>query len=302
VAFGGGSFVAVGDRTILASTDGINWSTNGINVAGAPNAIDLGLQGVTYGDGQFVAVGSERDGGVILTSTDGISWLGQSAGGTNGLWAVAYGNGLFVTISDGTVSLTSPDGMVWTEHEFNWWNEFGAELAYGNGVFVALADDGVILTSTDGADWATNSSGTFADFYAITCGGGTFVAAGTGGLVLTSTNGTNWVIHNSGTMNELFGAGYGQNTFFLVGEGGEILQSGVVPPPGPPLSPVPGWTNGVFSLNLSAPLGGQWELQASTDLLNWTSLGTITITNIPMPFVDTGARNFQQRFYRAVSQ
>jgi hypothetical protein len=174
-------------------------------------------------------------------------------------------------------------------------------LAYGNGVFVALAGGGVTLTSTNGAVWATNSSATSADLYSIAYGNGTFVVTGSGCTVLASTNGADWVSHNSGTMLQLFGATFGQDTFILVGDSGAILQSGIMPQPGPPLSPAPGWSNGVFGLNLSAPLGSQWQIQSSTNLRDWTALGTVSGMKTPIVFVDSAATN-QQRFYRAVSQ
>jgi hypothetical protein len=68
------------------------------------------------------------------------------------------------------------------------------------------------------------------------------------------------------------------------------------------LSPTPGWTNGAFALTLLSPLGGKWDLQGSTDLLDWTTLGTITVTNPEMLFMDTAAAGLPQRFYRAVSR
>jgi ABC-type arginine transport system ATPase subunit len=76
----------------------------------------------------------------------------------------------------------------------------------------------------------------------------------------------------------------------------------VMPPIVARLSPTPGWTNGAFGLSLLAPLGGKWDLQASTNLLDWTTLGTLTITNSQMPFLDTSAAHLRQRFYRAVSR
>ena len=100
----------------------------------------------------------------------------------------------------------------------------------------------------------------------------------------------------------LRGAVFGQNTFVVVGDGGAILQSGVLPPFGPRLSPTPGWTNGAFALTLLAPMGGKWDLQGSTNLLDWTTLGKITATNSEMLFMDTGAAGLRQRFYRAVSR
>jgi hypothetical protein len=48
------------------------------------------LNGVTYGNGLFVAVG---EGGTILTSPDGASWTRRTSGTSNRLRGVTYGNG-----------------------------------------------------------------------------------------------------------------------------------------------------------------------------------------------------------------
>ena len=59
VAYGNGTFVAVGDTgTILTSPDGVAWDSR---TSGTSNL----LVGVTYGNGTFVAVGSN---GTILQS------------------------------------------------------------------------------------------------------------------------------------------------------------------------------------------------------------------------------------------
>jgi hypothetical protein len=328
VAYGAGSFMAVGDDgAILTSDDGAFWYTyyTGITnnpyldavIYGGGSWIAVGSDGtllhnwrnvtdaadslwdLTYGDGQFVTLGSEGGADLILTSTNGNAWVIQDSGLTyvNG---IAYGNGLFVA-GTGAGFLTSPDGVVWTEQNFSDTNASLDGLAYGNGVFVAVGYNGLILTSSDGVTWATNSSGTSVYLLSVTYGDGTFLVTGFSGTLLTSTNGTNWVSRNSGTINNLWGAAFGRNTFVVVGDSGTILQSGIMPSVGAQLSSVPGWANGVFGLTLSGPLGGQWELQASTDLQNWISLGTVMITNTRMPFIDSGATNFSQRFYRAVS-
>ena len=67
------------------------------------------LFGVTYGNGLFVAVGSD---GTILTSPDGVNWTAQASGTGSDLNGVTYGNGLFVAVGgsyhgSGTI-LTSP--------------------------------------------------------------------------------------------------------------------------------------------------------------------------------------------------
>lgn len=69
------------------------------------------LNGVTYADGTFVAVGKS---GTILTSLDGRTWTIRRSGGTADLDAVARGSQSFVAVSDNGTILTSPDGIKWT--------------------------------------------------------------------------------------------------------------------------------------------------------------------------------------------
>src|ERR1041385_1863808 len=75
------------------------------------------LQSITYGNGQFVAVGR---GGTILTSVDGTAWACRQSPTQDDFSAVAFGNGLFVAVSpacganacNGTI-ITSVDGINW---------------------------------------------------------------------------------------------------------------------------------------------------------------------------------------------
>jgi uncharacterized repeat protein (TIGR03803 family) len=57
--------------------------------------------------------------------------------------------------------------------------------------------------------------------------------------------------------------------------------------------------DGTFQLMLSARPGYSYRIDASTNLIDWQA-----VTNLPNPggviqFIDAGASNFQQRFYRA---
>jgi hypothetical protein len=62
------------------------------------------LNGVTYGNGLFVAVGKY---GTILTSPDGVTWTEQASPTGNPLFGVTYGNGLFVAVG-GTAPSSPP--------------------------------------------------------------------------------------------------------------------------------------------------------------------------------------------------
>ncbi len=294
-AYGGGTFVAVGSRgLVLVSTNGIDWSS-------ATNTGDTLLPDVIYANGQFLAVGSN---GTILTSADGSVWRSTGSQDLGPLAGVAYGDGLYV-VGNGTGVLTSPDAMHWSEPETivtNFDLLWVKTLAYGGGRFIAAGYGGHIWDSTNAVDWVPVNSGTSADLYHAAYANGTFLVVGDAGTILSSTNGTDWISHDAGTMNYLSGAAYGNNTFVVVGVGGTILQSAELAPVGARLSAVPGWSPGGFGLTLSAPAAGQWEIEGSTDLLNWTALGSLVGTSVPSVFIDRQATNLSRRFYRAVGR
>jgi hypothetical protein len=57
------------------------------------------------------------------------------------------------------------------------------------------------------------------------------------------------------------------------------------------------WTNGQFSFTLQSQAGSVLEIQASTNLVDWTSLATLTNETGTLPFTDTD-NTFTGRFYR----
>jgi uncharacterized repeat protein (TIGR03803 family) len=63
----------------------------------------------------------------------------------------------------------------------------------------------------------------------------------------------------------------------------------------------PSWNGSTFQLQLIGVAGGNYAFQASSDLINWTSLLTNDATNGFLNLADTNAGNFDWRFYRAVT-
>jgi len=61
-------------------------------------------------------------------------------------------------------------------------------------------------------------------------------------------------------------------------------------------------SNGVFQLQLSGPIGGNYVLQASTDLTNWSAVSTSTPASSPFYLTDPNATNSPGCFYRAVAE
>ena len=105
--------------------------------------------------------------GVIVVSqatADGITWTSRTSAADNNWRSVAYGNGLWVAVSEsGTGTnrvMTSADGITWTIRTAasdNNWNS----VAYGNGLFVAVSYTGTsnrVMTSPDGITWTSRTS------------------------------------------------------------------------------------------------------------------------------------------------
>ena len=56
------------------------------------------------------------------------------------------------------------------------------------GLFVTVGDNGIILTSSDGISWTKRTSGTTKNLYGVTYGNSTFVTVGDNGTCLLYTS------------------------------------------------------------------------------------------------------------------
>ena len=66
------------------------------------------------------------------------------------------------------------------------------DLTSSTGLFVTVGDNGIILTSSNGISWTKRTSGTTKNLYGVTYGNSTFVTVGDNGTILTSSDGTTW--------------------------------------------------------------------------------------------------------------
>lgn len=187
-----------------------------------PNA--LAWQGVTYGEGLFVAVASSGTGNRTAYSYDGWLWTtGDQSffGAPDNAWQdVAYGNGVFVAIANtgsGDRAMYSMDGKTWlptsTPADNNW-----AAVAFGNGVFVAVASSGTtdkVMTSTDGWNWTIQTS-TSDTYYDVAFGNGVWLAITSSELARSTDNGVTWTDTGS---TGLGGGAFGQNSGIAYGNG-----------------------------------------------------------------------------------
>ena len=76
----------------MTSPDGITWTIR-------TSAADNSWNGVTYGNGLFVAVAGTGTGNRVMTSPDGITWTIRTSAADNWWQGVTYGNGLFVAVA-----------------------------------------------------------------------------------------------------------------------------------------------------------------------------------------------------------
>jgi hypothetical protein len=60
------------------------------------------------------------------------------------------------------------------------------------------------------------------------------------------------------------------------------------------------WTSNGLSLMLQGPVGSNYIIQASTDLMSWQPITNFTTTTSPFYFSDPAATNYDHRFYRGV--
>jgi len=67
----------------------------------------------------------------------------------------------------------------------------------------------------------------------------------------------------------------------------------------PYLSP-PAWSNGSFNLSVTGQTGPDYEVQGSTNLINWTNLWITNSPPMPFSWMDTDAGAYPARFYRLV--
>ena len=154
----------------------------------APGAA-VAWNAVHHYNGMFIALASRR----IITSEDGIEWTERVVSSTNIWQSLAYGNGIFVALSNtGSANrlMTSPDAINWTIRDSAGVN--GAtvprweSICYSpdNNLFVAVASAGTnrIATSPNGTTWTIRTVPTGTGLTSVAYGNGTFVAVGAVGV------------------------------------------------------------------------------------------------------------------------
>lgn len=212
VAFGADRFVAAGGRWIVASWDGLNWSSEAV----LPEASEV--NDLTFANGVFLAVG---DAGKIWTSPDGAVWTERTSGVGERLVSVAFNAGEFLAVGDKSTILASTDAANWTLRA----NPTSSELTgvvHGHAGYVATGQDGLILRSTDGVAWTPIQLPLRVALDKVAYGGGQYVVTGSE-TIFTSVDGVTWSAQASGTHHPLYGV-FWDGSRFLAAGGGEMIM------------------------------------------------------------------------------
>lgn len=220
----------MGGNEIYVSNDGINWDVCKL-------FSDINIHSIAYSESLnvFVAIGSENETGVILTSFDGVNWEKQTT--NNILREVIFDKNLFVAIGDSETILTSSDGVNWNQISFSQPNlnldltkiyyitsleKFFILSKVNNGVSQNIP----IYSSDDGVSWTKNGVYTSLGISNLAYSESLdlFVATDliSASWIYTSSDGINWTL-NSGsahcTPNEMIW-NYKLGLFIIVGIAG----------------------------------------------------------------------------------
>lgn len=318
IAFGNGTFLTFGTNaqnqtTIYQSTNGLNWSPIYTNANG--------LFAAAYGNNVWVFIGTNE---ILAATLNSPNWTWTEIQPTFSPAFVAFGNGLFALESNSGLVLSSPDGILWQFQSGI--SDAPNALAYGNGIFLTISfgidtnnwtDSGFYSwTSSNLVQWTSHFFSDFGSNYwyplnvtaFLTFGGGRFVFDGaaynlygygnSGSSGMYSTlDGNNW--SSEYPINPPQPLSFGQGAF-IGSSGNTIYQSGVVtnamnpPPSNLAISTFVGVTiNGMAGLT--------YQIQFTTNLTsNWTTITNFALPYSPYLWIDTSTTVTGQRFYRSV--
>jgi hypothetical protein len=197
LAFGNGYYVALGEYNVniggtnsttaaYSSNDGTTWTAS------------AGLQGsewdaVTFGNGEFVAVGANYSNAAISTN-NGATWTLETMPASDQWDSVTYGNGEFVAVAYGGEVAYSVNGIAWTLA--NSPSAYWTSITFAHSEFVAVSwGSSSAMYSANGSSWTSASLPASAYWSSVTYGNGEFVAIAWGSTdAAYSSNGTTWTL------------------------------------------------------------------------------------------------------------
>lgn len=221
LTWGDGVFVALADKKIITSTDGVHWVER-VNENSAETEKES-FTAVIYGKNEFLAFGSHNS---LAASKDGISWrlvakpqADRLRSPRNLFWDgkmyiafvenEVYDNGEWKTM--GIFQMNSIDGIKWAEKSLGNYSYNITDIAKLDNKY--LCGD---FSSTDGYNWKLPQNDLGA-LNSVAAGGSRYVAVGDKASILTSGDGLKWDKVNVSSNIPYTDVAYIDNAFYLVG-------------------------------------------------------------------------------------
>ncbi|MCR4555191.1 MAG: hypothetical protein K5766_00050 [Alphaproteobacteria bacterium] len=239
VCYGDGIFVAVGGKTVIFSSDGIDWQedTSQVNASFGKKSMADAMYGewrsVCYVGEQFVAISNTGD-RLYGTIED---WNVSSGNASFELSSICYGDGKFVMVGENSSTSWCSTGMnlegALSTATLYGSTKFWQSVCYGNGKFVASSNAGSIVYSTDGNSWSTTTALT-APWTSVCYGNEKFVAVSQKDFrekstISYSNDGKNWTNVSNSPQGNWRGVCYSRKLgrFVAVGDNGTIAYCDV---------------------------------------------------------------------------
>lgn len=160
IIFANSLYVIVGgSNSCYTSTDGITWTNRSSSIFNGSGGY---LFDVTYGNGKFVAVGSNGDGSArIVYSTDGITWTNVNDISnilTTTIYGITYGKSKFVTVGNDGESATSTDGITWfIQTNLATLVSNANDIITNDSIFLSSAHGSKLTYSSNGLTWSIST-------------------------------------------------------------------------------------------------------------------------------------------------
>jgi hypothetical protein len=247
---------------------------------------------MNFAGGLFIATSVEG----IYTSTDGNNWhLADEPNGYKSCYfGAVFGNGLFVSVGNGIATRSNYiDQINWstiaTSKDATSWNVGSAQTPPSRLLMGSLLNEHrlivhgplhLVLVSADGENWTTEDK---IEIPGTVYGNKMGYYSGKAPVVLSSKDGVVWRRMKPTKIDDPVLLTTNQSA-----QASEKMENGV----GITLNGLP------YKLNITAEIGQHMEIQASTNLIDWNTISTITNAIAPLDFTDPDATNFPVRFYR----
>jgi hypothetical protein len=226
IAYGNGAYVGVGKSKKLGYLDSkYSW------ISGFSTVASTDFKGVAFGEGYFVAVGT--NGAAVVSYDDGRTWVTinqiRSAFDSLTINGVDFLNDRFIAYGDGGgIAIGTPvNNREWGEASLPSGTKSVTAIAVNDQRAVAVSLGGKIYHSTDGQNWTLSRPVTSNNLNKVIYDSvaKVFIATGEKGTVLRSTNGITWSSSVTGSTSSLQGAARLGKSIYAMGPAQAIMES-----------------------------------------------------------------------------